>query len=1228
MDEPLCKGIESNPNGRCEVWTRSQGIQASVEAAGFTCLTYGSADPFQPVDGGSDRACRGSSASDNLASYYSLSAAGSLDECKRSCSQTSGCKGIEFKEGRCEVWVRPAGIGSSVPLPGYTCLRYTPDHSSLPPSGVQATFDGQTYNACLGTAVHVTWNGFHNLQEMSSAECNSLEIGDPIYNWQQKGHEHTFEAGELNAAPGSTRYFKCTAHCNQGIGFFAITCPDPNSPASPSDSTFEPIDGGSGRACRGSSASDNLASYYTVSAVGSLDECKRSCVQTSGCKGVEFKEGRCEVWVRPAGIGSSIAVPDYTCLRYTSEGFSPSTTTSRVQPSSETTTSPEVSAEWTSHPGVNCYAGNGAGGIYGKDPLNGDLSEEDCKNECLLEPSCDGIVMPRGDARRTCWLRKNTRLGDCLTETTYDYWARPDGALPPSPPWQPVTPAPSPIPAPTRPPLSTNCPVVQAACSRPSGQDWTITQSCTLQEGRYSFRKLAILDGAVVNVMQGATVFIDLTGGLFVGDRSELWIGCEAVPFAGSLTATFKGNYGDDGNSDMGFRVNYEDHGLPKRTETWHNGLIVGHGARLEIHGQQKTSWARLQESATAGSSSLMLDRTPREWTAGDEIIVTSTSQSKEETETAMISGVNGNVITLSASLRHDHVGHWAGRGIRLNAEVGMLTRNIKFTSDVNEQACDEAFTESPPGDNAKSRCFGGQLAFLQHSVVHVENSEFSKLGQGLHMGRYALHFHLAGDASGSYLRDNSVHHGFNRCITLHGTFNAVLDGNVCFENRGHNIYLEDGIETGNQILSNLVVNPRRSATVCSDWTDLDWVRKPSQAGIWITNPNNTFMGNTVVGAQFGVWFTFPPCEGEPYSDDRGTCGGAFGGSRAYFMDVASGFGPTSWVNKQEQSRTPTTFHNNSIKGSQRTGLFIDGKIIDSEDPRIPCLENAGQWEHTECGTCPLVGHTFKWGPMDFDVNTEPSRRSYRPVKNVFNDIVVAYNAGGQGGFGADDFSFWASGGAISFDRAIFAYNRQGASVVGPGDQCASHVVFGASGYTAQYRNSLFLGEKGSDRGAPAFRYYDGGFHVVNSRWVGLDYLVEMREASGGNTNGLLMTDSAPLGWFDSDSEDELYKWLFDSGRAELLPRASTVADLADWRSDNIDRPENVHLITTNGFGDHLQLGFRQFVYDRASDDIGWGPHVRVEQGATQCRQFYTCRWGWCGTGADCSSYEECSRQS
>ena len=46
-----CVGIEHNPRGRgrCEVWTRSEGIQASIPLPGFTCLRLGEPSTTRPI---------------------------------------------------------------------------------------------------------------------------------------------------------------------------------------------------------------------------------------------------------------------------------------------------------------------------------------------------------------------------------------------------------------------------------------------------------------------------------------------------------------------------------------------------------------------------------------------------------------------------------------------------------------------------------------------------------------------------------------------------------------------------------------------------------------------------------------------------------------------------------------------------------------------------------------------------------------------------------------------------------------------------------------------------------------------------------------------------------------------------------------------------------------------------------------------------------------------------
>ena len=143
-----CKGIEFS-KGRCEVWTRPGGIQATIELAGFSCYTYGEMsveDDFLPVDGGVDRACRGGSKTDNSPNHYEVHSAASVDECKAVCMAVAGCKGIEYSAGRCEVWTRAGGIQASIELSGFSCYTY----EGMTVQGEFAPMDGGVDRACRG----------------------------------------------------------------------------------------------------------------------------------------------------------------------------------------------------------------------------------------------------------------------------------------------------------------------------------------------------------------------------------------------------------------------------------------------------------------------------------------------------------------------------------------------------------------------------------------------------------------------------------------------------------------------------------------------------------------------------------------------------------------------------------------------------------------------------------------------------------------------------------------------------------------------------------------------------------------------------------------------------------------------------------------------------------------------------------------------------------------------
>jgi len=114
-----CVGIEFI-NTRCEVWTRRAGIEASFELANYQCLQ---ALAFHPVDGGSDRACRGASITDNSPDYYVVFPETSLADCKDRCAQTEVCVGMEYSDGRCEEWTRSGGILASAAVVGFQCFQ-------------------------------------------------------------------------------------------------------------------------------------------------------------------------------------------------------------------------------------------------------------------------------------------------------------------------------------------------------------------------------------------------------------------------------------------------------------------------------------------------------------------------------------------------------------------------------------------------------------------------------------------------------------------------------------------------------------------------------------------------------------------------------------------------------------------------------------------------------------------------------------------------------------------------------------------------------------------------------------------------------------------------------------------------------------------------------------------------------------------------------------------------
>ncbi|CAJ1336935.1 unnamed protein product [Effrenium voratum] len=122
-----CQGIEFHPSGRCELWTRPGGIEATKPLDQYQCYRYLSAafpTGFSPKDGAVDRACRGGSASDNNPGHYTAVHGISAAECFSSCADKADCVGVEISLGRCELWTRAEGIQATAAITGFQCYTY------------------------------------------------------------------------------------------------------------------------------------------------------------------------------------------------------------------------------------------------------------------------------------------------------------------------------------------------------------------------------------------------------------------------------------------------------------------------------------------------------------------------------------------------------------------------------------------------------------------------------------------------------------------------------------------------------------------------------------------------------------------------------------------------------------------------------------------------------------------------------------------------------------------------------------------------------------------------------------------------------------------------------------------------------------------------------------------------------------------------------------------------
>ena len=169
---------------------------------------------------------------------------------------------------------------------------------------------------------------------------------------------------------------------------------------------------------------------------------------------------------------------------------------------------------------------------------------------------------------------------------------------------------------------------------------------------------------------------LDVKGGLVFDDdyhtltydwivvHGKLQVGTEDRPIRTGARITLTGINPDPNYASMGARV---------------LGVM---GGTLDVHGEDRAGWTRLNATARKGYTPLTLENASTGWRPGDRIAIASTDYDPAQAEEATVTAVSGNTVTLSRALVRDHYGQkqtFDGRAVDERAEVALLSRNVKI---------------------------------------------------------------------------------------------------------------------------------------------------------------------------------------------------------------------------------------------------------------------------------------------------------------------------------------------------------------------------------------------------------------------------------------------------------------------------------------------------------------------------------------------------------------------
>ncbi|GFO45245.1 transmembrane protein 2-like [Plakobranchus ocellatus] len=404
-----------------------------------------------------------------------------------------------------------------------------------------------------------------------------------------------------------------------------------------------------------------------------------------------------------------------------------------------------------------------------------------------------------------------------------------------------------------------------------------------------------------------------------------------------------------------------------------------------------------------------------RSWQPGDQVVVASTDYDWRQAEVKTIVECHdcaSNQFRVEGEFLHTHFGQ-VTYGVDERAEVGLLSRNIRIEGEVQDTCYSNSEWEAYLCTRFEMDTFGGHLKVLNDSFARIEGVELFHMGQQSVLARYPLHFHMCDEVPGQYFKNNAIRDSFSRCITIHGTDNATVSDNVCYNHLGHGIFLEDSAERWNIIHRNLVIGTVHGTLIMSDMRSAD-CEQPDYCNLlssfWITRPENYITDNVAAG-----------CDGN--------------GFVLAFADAPLGFSFNRQVerglfqNMSAQYTKVELFSGNVMHSNGDNGLWFDSRI------------STGQYHN---GHYVDPDGVIKTNGL-YDPRDPPNENGTR-TESILSGLTIYRN---------DDFDAWIRCGNIVITNSSFA------------DTTTSVASAHSTGETScDIRHSIFIGET-ENKGEP-----------------------------------------------------------------------------------------------------------------------------------------------------------------